>query len=482
MLDVSRILRASLSSTWCLTLLSALTTGCGESTPDKPSTLSFVHVEDGRLVDASNRHVLLRGINARIEGIFDVSFSDGRERLEPIPSFTHEDAEAMAAIGFNLLRLPINWSGIEPEEGQFDETYLERIDEVVEHCRNAGIYVLLDYHQDAYSKEIGEDGAPYWAILPEPEHYLEGPLENLHERRASSQVLKAFSSFFDNVDNLRDRFLPAVGLVAARYADDTTVIGYEIMNEPVALHVPDSLDKLYSFYEQVTATLREHDTMHTIWMEPDASRNFLYTSDIRTRPFPDDKVVYTPHMYPSFEGSGEFDVAAWREALSQTYEWMDDEGKSWGGATAIGEWGTNPRRESSQAYIRASHSIFNEYLFGQCFWLWKEHTQGYWGLYEWQADSATWSLNELAAKEVGQPTAHAVPGTIQALSFNPDQVMLEVQIETDSSGWAQIFAPQRWFGDSPTVTLDGDAVEAEAYAPEQYLVLIPEGSHTLRVQ
>ena len=160
-------------------VFATLLAACGESTPDHPATLSFVHIEGNHLVDEDGRHVIARGINARIEGIFDVSFSDGRERLEPIPTFTYEDAEAMAAIGFNVLRLPVNWSGIEPEEGQFDETYLARVDEVIEHCRNAGIYVLVDFHQDAYSKEIGEDGAPYWAILPEPEEFLEGPLEDL---------------------------------------------------------------------------------------------------------------------------------------------------------------------------------------------------------------------------------------------------------------------------------------------------------------
>ena len=140
-------------------------TACADSTPSKPNPLGWLHVEDGRIVDEANREVILRGMNARIEGIFDVTFSDGRTRLEPIPTFSQQDAEAMAAVGINFLRLPINWSGIEPEEGEFNLQYLEQVDEIIEHCRNANIYVLLDFHQDAYSKELGEDGAPYWAIL-----------------------------------------------------------------------------------------------------------------------------------------------------------------------------------------------------------------------------------------------------------------------------------------------------------------------------
>ena len=84
---------------------------------------------------------------------------------------------------FNLLRLPINWSGLEPAEGQFEEDYLLRVDQVIDWCAEFGIYVLVDFHQDAYSKEIGEDGAPLWAIVPPPTELLEGPMHDLTDRR-----------------------------------------------------------------------------------------------------------------------------------------------------------------------------------------------------------------------------------------------------------------------------------------------------------
>src|SRR5262245_49542700 len=77
-----------------------------------------LHGADGRLVDVRGREVTLRGVNARAEGIFDVTFDDGRLPLEPIPVFDRGDARRMRAFGFNLLRLPINWSALEPVEGQ----------------------------------------------------------------------------------------------------------------------------------------------------------------------------------------------------------------------------------------------------------------------------------------------------------------------------------------------------------------------------
>ena len=91
MLNVSFTCRGALTTARCLTLLLALNTGCGEPPPDKPPTLSFVHLEDGRLVDASNRHLLLRGINARIEGT-TLEFSDPRIMEAPLIYMTGNDA------------------------------------------------------------------------------------------------------------------------------------------------------------------------------------------------------------------------------------------------------------------------------------------------------------------------------------------------------------------------------------------------------
>ena len=462
----------------CILSVLVIFQGCGDSAPDKPDPLSWLQVEDGRIVDEAGREIMLRGMNARIEGIFDVSFSDGRTRLEPIPIFSQEDAELMASMGINFLRLPINWSGIEPEEGEFDLDYLQRVDEVVEHCRNAGIYVLLDFHQDAYSKEIGEDGAPYWAIYPAAEFTLEGPLEDLDERRASPQVLDAFEAFFDNTEGLMDRFLPTVELVVSRYASDSAVLGFEIMNEPVAFHAADGINKLFGFYEKVTQTIRAIDDKHTIWMEPDASRNFLLVADSPSS-FPDTNIVYTPHMYPQFEDTGDWDAAKWVTELTYTYDRMQKEKRDWGGALVLGEWGANPRDESSAAYMRASRETFNQHLMGEAFWLWKENCQGFWGLYDYIEEDDSWSFNEVAAKEFGTPTVHAVPGIFKSLSFDYEAIRLTAEVEAREAGWSQIFLPARWYPEGPKVTLNGELVELSPLNHDRYEVLIPEGSHIL---
>src|SRR5690242_5400026 len=103
---------------------------------------------DGRhLRDAEGRIALLRGVNARVEGVFDVTFDDGRVALEEIPPLEAADCARMRQLGFGLLRLPINWSGVEPEQGRIDEAYLARVGEAVECAAAAGLLVLIDLHQ-----------------------------------------------------------------------------------------------------------------------------------------------------------------------------------------------------------------------------------------------------------------------------------------------------------------------------------------------
>ena len=323
----------------CLLLIATtLVAACGNNSDNNAITqdeitvrsLPWVEVRNHRLVDELGRELSLRGVNARIEGLFDVTFDDGRVALEPIPAFSMDDAQAMVRYGFNVLRLPINWSGLEPHEGEFSETYFDKLDEVVNLARDAGLYVLLDFHQDAWSKEIGEDGAPLWAIVPPPEKLLEGPLDDLPERRVSEQVLNAFEGFFENREGIQDRFLPVWKRVIERYADRPEVIGFQPMNEPLVSHFDLSQGLLHDFYKKLVPPMRELDARHALWMEPGVIRNYLNSAPLLDEPFPDSNIVYCPHIYPSGVTASTYEQ--WKAWLVENYSNMQEEANSWGGA------------------------------------------------------------------------------------------------------------------------------------------------------
>lgn len=438
-------------------------------------SLPWISSTNFRLVDALGREISIRGINARIEGLFDVTFDDGRIPLEPIPSFSREDAEAMVRYGFNVLRLPINWSGLEPHEGQFSEAYLEKIDQVIEFCRDAGLYVLLDFHQDAWSKEIGEDGAPLWAIVPPPERLLEGPLHDLDARRVSKQVLNAFQGFFENREGVQDRFIPAWQLIVDRYASRPEVIGFQPMNEPLVSHFDLSQQKLYDFYEKLVPAMRAVDTQHLLWMEPGVIRNYGTSAPLLLEPFPDNNIVYSPHVYPSGVGASTYEE--WKAWLVDNYSNMRTEADSWGAALVVGEWGTHPNSPMAEGYIRAQQEAAEEFSSGQILWLWKEDSQGSWGFYDFDATTGSWVVRENAVRLFAKPYAQAVPGRLLAHNFDPETKVLTFSFESQGNEQEGplLYLPELWFDDSPTILVNGNSIGYERDIASQRVLLDWDG-------
>jgi endoglycosylceramidase len=103
-------------SPWLLMLFVTTAMSCGDNATELSNTRPL-RSDGTHLRDEQGRVALLRGVNGRVQGVFDVTFSDGRVELEPIPELLASDCLRMRQLGFDLLRLPINWSGIEPTRG-----------------------------------------------------------------------------------------------------------------------------------------------------------------------------------------------------------------------------------------------------------------------------------------------------------------------------------------------------------------------------
>lgn len=71
----------------------------------------------------------------------------------------------MKSWGFNTLRLGVMWSGVEPEPGVFNETYVAVMTGIIDELEANGIHTLIDVHQDVLSSYFCEyDGAPTWLV------------------------------------------------------------------------------------------------------------------------------------------------------------------------------------------------------------------------------------------------------------------------------------------------------------------------------
>lgn len=414
------------------------------------------------LVDAQGRVVILRGINARVDGVFDVTFSDMRTPVQPIPVFEFSDAVRMRQLGFNFLRLPINWSGVEPTNTMpptYDEAYLSRVGEVVDIARRAGLWVLIDFHQDAYSKEIGEDGAPLWAIIPRPEMLLEGPItvEELTRRRTSRQVLLAFETFFGPSPQgalLRARFSQMAAEVARRFRGNDAVIGYEIFNEPVA----DDAQCL-ALHTQVGQAIRAVDPSKLLLFEPPASRNLVDRASLATAPFPLPGAVYAPHIYTlALSASDNARRTFTIDTLRVSHINAVREARSWATPIIITEWGYDPSGIRMEDYVAAQLDLQDEYGESSALWLWKERSQGLWGLFDYDEASGRWNERPTFRRALARVYPEAIAGWPKTWRF--DRVARRFELEYEGSATVSapnvLFVPAAEdFARSFTVTCDG---------------------------
>ena len=456
--------------------------------PYTPPTEAWVVSDRAHLRDETGRVRVLRGVNARVEGIFDVEFRDdtGRLPLEEVPALTEDDVIRMRELGLSVLRLPINWSAIEETRGTYDEAYLDRVAAVVELCAAHEIHVLIDFHQDAYSKEIGEDGAPLWAIQPPPEMLLGGPLgDSLEMRRTSGQVARAFETFFDDSEgsvglDLQQAFIAMAAHVAERFTDEPYVIGYDLYNEPV---IDDR--SLWRFHARLAPAIRAVDSRHLLFFEPSGLRNLVDRSPFSPEPFADEGGVYAPHLYTlSFlDPRMELDTVT-RARLEPNVAQAAREAESWDVPLFVGEWGIRPDSPGSDDYVRFMHELFDERFVSAAVWLWQENSQGSWGFYTWDVEAEAWVEREEVVLAHARIYAEAIAGEPTVMRYDASARSFELRYQgrldlaphvihvPESIAAFDIACDGRAFSPEPTRDPETGRVEIVCPGPGEHVVTI----------
>lgn len=126
--------------------------------------------------DESGRTIILRGVN-----LADGKFPPGQPTYKLSSLDTHakvsyigsplslDDAPAQLArlryLGFNVLRLPVVWEALEHAgPGTYDDEYIAHVVSLVRLCNDAGFRVMINPHQDLWSRFAGGSGAPLWTL------------------------------------------------------------------------------------------------------------------------------------------------------------------------------------------------------------------------------------------------------------------------------------------------------------------------------
>ena len=277
--------------------------------------MDLLQIRDGQIVDSRNQPVRLRGTNVggwmNMENFINgypgsehgiraaMAAALGPEQgaffFDRLLDYflTADDIAFMRQAGASVVRLPLNYRHFERDGAPFQ--YLEagfaRLDRALQWCAAQGLYAILDLH-----------AVPGWQNT------------DWHSDNAGRQT------FFWQQAHFQDRFVALWQALAARYAGNPTVAGYDLMNEPVSNAPNGRFDDTYTpdwaalnaVYRRAVTAIRQIDPQHIIFLEGDYFGNLFAGLDVEFAP----NLAYSSHNYsPAGFGPGAypgpFGGAAW---------------------------------------------------------------------------------------------------------------------------------------------------------------------------
>lgn len=314
-----------------------------------PHELSFIKAQGSILVNKEGKEILLKGTNLGNwlvpEGyMFKMDQVNSPRKIDELlyeligpdslASFwleylnnyiTHEDIKYLKRIGSNHIRLPFHYKLFT------DDLYMgtqnagfEYMDKVIDWCREEGLYVLLDMH----CAPGGQTG------------------DNIDDSYGYPYLMKSQSS--------QELLIDIWVKIAEKYKNEPIILGYDIMNEPIAHYFEAEAkilnDSLFSIYQRVVKSIRTIDNQHLIFLNGSrwATDFSLFKNTLG------DNVVYEFHKYW-------FDV---NQSAIQEYLDFRELNKV---PIYIGETG-----ENTDEWVAQFRTLLEEHNIGWCFWPYKK--------------------------------------------------------------------------------------------------------------
>ncbi|HEX2085062.1 MAG TPA: cellulase family glycosylhydrolase [Solirubrobacteraceae bacterium] len=369
-------------------LLALLVAGAAHAAPPR---LSVERGEDAAIVDEGGRQVLLRGLNVNQLG----DYYQADPALPTVIPLAERDFAEIAQLGFNVVRLVMSWSAFQPERGAFDAGYVARVREAVRWAGAHGLYVVLDMHQDSWGKHIatppdhrcepglgpavGWDGAPLWATFTDGMTTCRAN----ETRELSPAVAQAFQSFYADRDGVQAELVATWGRIAAAFAAEPNVAGYDLLNEPHPGWAvgPDQSALLGRFYARAIEAIRAGEggrPPRVVFFEPSVVWSGFGTDALPPPGFTDDPhIVFAPHLY-----SESISVDQGATSIEQGFDNAERAARMYEAPLWSGEWGwfgdPMESRERLERYVAQEDAR----RLGGAWWVWKQacgdpHVVGY---------------------------------------------------------------------------------------------------------
>lgn len=341
----------------------------------------FLRTEGDTIVDGHGDQVLLRGVNVNQL----VDFYQPRPDVAATRPLTEDDFAGIASYGFNVVRLNLSWSALEPQRGRFDAAYIAKITDAVRWAKANKLYVVLDMHQDGWSNAAtpagttcrpgtdpmwGYDGAPAWATVTDG-----APRCEFTGRDISPAGDRAFENFYFDTDGIQTALVDAWGRLAAHFKDDPTVAGYDLLNEPgFGETAPVTTSSLLGrFYGRAIQSIRAAGSPQLVFVEPSILWSGLGFDTGPSLGFTTDHdIVFSPHLYAE---SITMDRSLGLPAIvgiDRQFALAQRVANSYGAPVWSGEYGYWGSNDDVDARLTRYAKQEDANLLGSAYWVWKQ--------------------------------------------------------------------------------------------------------------
>lgn len=427
-----------------------LALGIATLAPDFADATPALRVEGSRFVDDKGRTVILRGVNAA-----------GNSKVPPFrPAQKAGFFDPLPALGYNVVRLLFTWEAYEPTKGKYDVSYLDYYEKAAKAAGDAGLFVIVDFHQDAFSRASLDgcgEGFPQWAV---PSNQVKATPDNGEaceswgpKMKGDMDMQAAFTAFYADTEGVRTSYLAMVESVSSRLASHPEVIGYDMLNEPWG----DEVTEIGPLYEDAAKSIRKASPDAILFVSPRALTSAGNPTELVKPTF--SNFVYSPHFYDASVVL--FD--SWSGVLPDTaFGMMDGTAAAWGVPLFLGEFGASGITVDGDKYMQTMYDHLDAHLSSSAQWVYTpDWTSTKFDGWNNENFSIVDSQSKLRSNFVYRPFPMAVAGEITAFKYEPATLpeSSRVTLEWDSdsaAGETVLYAPTAVFLDTPVIEVTGE--------------------------
>jgi endoglycosylceramidase len=333
----------------------------------------LVRAAGRHFVDPAGRVVILRG----------VSLGCGA-KVPPFQAIAApSDLDPLACLGFNVIRVVFVWEAYEPCPGCYDEQYLARVAAVAAAAWERGLYVIVDFHQDGFSRYVSRGcgcGFPAWAISPRARHVL--PDNNPGRAlfwpflvMTDPAMHGSFHDFYADVQGVRTRYLEMVARVSQALSTVPGVIGYDLLNEPWGREV----EELAPLYLDAAGVIQARHPSALLFLEGHVTTNMGLQTKLPRLAIAN--LVYAPHYYKPLP----IVLGRWHGGvhhIDRAFAHMNAAAEAWNAPLFLGEFGMPADVANAGAYVATIYDRLDACLASGAQWnytpTWTEHARDGW--------------------------------------------------------------------------------------------------------